>query len=105
MVGWFPSAAIFGDSAAFALARLPRQAGIATSTFDVTVEDVAPGGDVAAVHDVWRETRHFRGSAVTVRRLIRGSELWRCQAGGVWRIVRWVSAPEPWERGTWERDD
>jgi ketosteroid isomerase-like protein len=99
VVGWFPSAPVFSDSAANAVAGVAGVPG-ARSTYAVTVDDVAVSGDLAAVHDIWRETRHYAGSAVVVNRVIRGSELWRRQPDGSWRIARWVSAPEPWERST-----
>lgn len=55
-------------------------------------------GSLAAVHDIWTETLHFDGSKVTVRRVIRGSEMWRRQPDGKWKIARWLSAPEKWVR-------
>jgi ketosteroid isomerase-like protein len=98
VTGWFPKGAEFSDSAAYAAAGLPSSAGRATVTFQIRVDEVAVGGAVAAVHDIWTETRRFPGSAITVTREIRGSELWRCQSDGAWRIARWVSAPEHWVR-------
>lgn len=98
VAGWFPRGAEFSDSAALAVAGVPPTARPATFTYEVQVEEVAVGGRLAAVHDIWKETRGFPESRVRVRREIRGSELWRCQADGAWRIVRWVSAPEHWVR-------
>ena len=97
VVGWFPSAAVFGDSAAFAEAGLTfdRSAPPPATTFELRIDQVDVGGRMAAVHDVWTETRRFPGGR-SVRRVIRGSELWRCSADGRWRIARYVSAPEPW---------
>jgi hypothetical protein len=94
--GWYSHGAEYGDSAAFIMAGLPYVKSAGSSTYAVVVEEVAVGGDVAAVHDVWTETRHFKGSAVTVRRTIRGSELWRRQTDGAWRIARFVDALEHW---------
>lgn len=95
-VGWFPTAPMFGDSAAFAAAglRFDRTAAVA-ATFELTIAQVDVGGSMAAVHDIWMETRTLPGGN-RVRREIRGSELWRCMADGQWRIARYVSAPEPW---------
>ena len=98
VAGWFPSGAEFSDSAAYAAAGLSRTADKPATTFQVRVEEVAVGGNVAAVHDIWTESRRFPSGAVTVTREIRGSELWRCQPDGSWRIARWVSAPEHWVR-------
>ena len=98
VVGWYPKVAEFSLSAAFAVAGFPEKKGTSWTTVELQIEDIAVSGSVAAVHDIWRETMHFEGSRVTVRRLIYGSELWRRQGDGKWRIARWVSAPEKWER-------
>jgi ketosteroid isomerase-like protein len=98
VVGWFPRAELFSDSAARAVAGVPAGAGDAHSTYQLTVESLVVSGDVAVVHDVWRETRWFRTESAAASRVIRGSELWRRQPGGTWKIARWVSAPEPWTK-------
>jgi hypothetical protein len=98
VTGWFPSGAEFSDSAAFAVAGLPSSGPKPIVTFEVKIDDVAVSGGVAAVHDIWRERRRFGERAVSVEREIRGSELWRCQPDGSWKIARWVSAPEHWVR-------
>lgn len=98
VVGWFPKAEEFRGGAAFALAGLPEKAGASYSTYELKIDEVAVSGRMAAVYDIWTETVHFDGSSVTVRRIIRGNELWRLQPEGKWKIVRWVSAPEKWER-------
>jgi ketosteroid isomerase-like protein len=98
VVGWFPQAPEFSKSAAFALAGIPESKGASYSTYKLTIDNVAVSGSLAAVHDIWAETVHFNGSPVTVRRIIHGSELWRLQPDKKWRIVRWVSAPEKWEK-------
>jgi ketosteroid isomerase-like protein len=96
VVGYFPRAAVFGDSAAFATANLTydrtRQPRV---TYELVVDDVVANGSVVVVHDLWTEIRTFSESN-KVQRQIRGSELWRCQPDGRWRITRYVSAPEPW---------
>lgn len=97
LVGWFPSAAVFGDSAAFVAAGIPfRRGSPGTVRYDITIEEIAATTAFAAVHDRWIETRRLPGATVDVKREIRGSELWRCQSDGQWRIARYVSAPEPW---------
>jgi ketosteroid isomerase-like protein len=98
VVGWFPQAPEFSKSAAFAVAGIPESKGASYSTYKLTIDNVAVSGSLAAVHDIWTETVHFNGSTVTVRRIIHGSELWRLQPDRKWRIVRWVSAPEKWEK-------
>jgi len=97
VVGWFPAAPEFNRSAAFAAARLPGKKDGSYSTFELKIDEVAVSGSIAAVYDIWTETKHFNGSSVKVKRLIRGNELWRVQPDGKWKIVRWVSAPEKWE--------
>ena len=98
VAGWFPRGPEFSDSAAYATAGLNPSVGAATVTYAITVDEVAVSSRLAAVHDIWKEVRHFPGTTVTVSRQIRGSELWRCQPDGAWRIARWVSAPEHWIR-------
>lgn len=98
VVGWFPEAPEFSQGAAFAAAGLPEKKGASYSTYEVKIEEVAVSGSLAAVYDIWTETKHFNGSFVAVRRIIRSSELWRLQPDGKWRIVRWVSAPEKWAK-------
>ena len=97
LVGWFPRASLFSDSAAAAAARLPanEKSRVPQTTFGLEIADVVASGSVVVVHDVWTETRDF--DSRKVRRIIRGSELWRCQPDGKWRIARYVSAPESWE--------
>lgn len=96
VIGWFPEATEFSESAAFSVAGLPERQGESYSTYELKIDEVAVSGSMASVYDIWTETKHFSGSNVTVRRIIRGNELWRIQPDGKWRIVRWVSAPEKW---------
>jgi ketosteroid isomerase-like protein len=98
VVGWFPTGAEFGDSAAHAAAGIPADTGRGITRYQVRVDDVAVSNGLAAVHDIWQEWRHFPGARVGAKRELRGSELWRCQSDGSWKIVRWVSAPEHWVR-------
>lgn len=98
VVGWFPEAAEFGESAAFQVGGVQEKRDATYSTYELKIDDVEVAGTLAAVYDIWTETLHFNDSPVTVRRIIRGSELWRVQPDGKWRIVRWVSAPEKWEK-------
>lgn len=97
LVGWFPRARLFSDSAAAAAAGLPatETSRAPQTTYGLVIADVVASGSVVVVHDVWTETRDF-GSR-KAKRVIRGSELWRCQSDGKWRIARYVSAPEAWE--------
>lgn len=98
VIGWLPTTPEFSTSAAFAVAGIPEQKGASYSTYEIKIDEVVVSGSVATVFDIWTETKHFNGSSVTVRRTIRGSELWRRQTDGKWKIVRWVSAPEKWEK-------
>ena len=100
VVGWFPSAPLFSDSAALSAAGLPASArpSEVRATFDVDIQDIVASGPVVVVHDRWTERREFvvRPAPKVAQRVIRGSELWRCEPDGRWRIVRYVSAPETW---------
>lgn len=98
VVGWFPAAREFSNEAASEIAGLPEKKDGAYSTYELKIEEIAASGEIASVYDIWTETRHFKGSEVTVKRTIRGNELWRHQPDGKWKIVRWVSAPEKWHR-------
>ena len=82
MEGWYSRGAEYGDSTAFVVAGVPYVKGAGSSTYSVKVEEVAVGGDVATVHDIWTENRHFKGSTATATRTIRGSELWRRKSDG-----------------------
>lgn len=97
-VGWFPSSPEAGYKAAFDLAGMAFKKDAIYSTYGLKIEEVALSGPIAAVHDIWTEIVHFEGTDVTVKRQIRGSELWRLQSDGKWRIARFVSAPEKWEK-------
>ena len=99
LVGWFPRAQLFSDSAAYAIAGLSPSAAKAEqprTRFQVAIADLVASGTAVVVHDVWTETRTFPQMQKSVSRAIRGSELWLCQPDGRWRIARYVSAPEPW---------
>lgn len=96
VIGWFPGAAEFSLMAAFEAAGIPAKKGASYSTYEIKIDEIAISGSLAAVYDVWTETRHFDGSKVTVKRLIRSSEMWKRQPDGKWKITRWVSAPEKW---------
>ena len=98
MVGWFPRSPEFSDSAAYTVAGITSREIRPVVTYELQVADLAVEGSLAVVHDIWKETRRFTNPPVTVTREIRGSEMWRCQDDGSWRIARWVSAPEPWVR-------
>jgi imidazolonepropionase-like amidohydrolase/ketosteroid isomerase-like protein len=98
LVGWFPRAGVFSDSAALVAAKVrtsPRPPNPRT-TFEISIDDIVASGPLVVVHDIWKETKTFSGAANSAVRTIRGSELWRCQPDGRWRIARYVSAPEPW---------
>jgi hypothetical protein len=96
MVGWFPRAPLFTDSAAFAAAGVSRTtSGPPPSTYELVIDDLVASGPAVVVHDIWTQTR-LLPERKKAKRVIRGSELWRCQPDGKWRIARYVSAPEPW---------
>ena len=97
VVGWFPEARVFGMDEAYRVAGVPRGSEKPYSTFELTIEEMLIGSELAVVRDIWHETIHFPGNAATVVRPIRSFEVWKPQPDGKWRIVRWISAPEPWQ--------
>jgi ketosteroid isomerase-like protein len=100
LIGWFPRYPAFTDSAAAVVAGVDaRSIAPAPSRYEIVIDDIAASGEMAAVHDIWTETKTFAGNR-SVRRTIRGSELWKCQPDGRWRIARYVSAPEAWSKIT-----
>jgi ketosteroid isomerase-like protein len=99
VVGWFPDAPLFKDEEAGRVAGAPVGSGRPYSSFALTIDEVLVSGELAVVRDIWRETRHFPGAAATAAREIRSFEVWKPQPDGHWRIVRWISSPEPWQPG------
>lgn len=89
--------ALLGSALIVASLIVPTAAVAAEAPAD-SMQAVAVSGDVAAVHDVWTEIRHFKGSTATAKRAIRGSELWRRQSDGKWYIARFVDAIEHWTK-------
>lgn len=58
--------------------------------FELKIDEILVDGDLAVVRDTWRQ---LGGPKVEV---FRSFEVWRRQAGGEWKISRWIdAAPEP----------
>ena len=94
-VCWLPEAPELSNAAAARLAGSdPSLRG--WSAYELSTDRIDVTGDLGVVHNVFTETRHFTDTPRTVSRRLRGSELWQRQADGEWRIVRCVSAPDPW---------
>jgi ketosteroid isomerase-like protein len=94
-VCWLPEAPELSNAAAARLAGSdPALRG--WSAYDLSTDRIDVMGDLGVVHNIFTETRHFTDTAKTVSRRLRGSELWQRQADGQWRIIRCVSAPDPW---------
>ena len=99
--GWFPQDPHFSNAAAAETAGVARSEApekTEYSTYDLTIEEVLVSGDLAVVRDTWRETRHFDGDRARATRLIRSFEVWQRRSGNEWKISRWISSPEPWQR-------
>lgn len=102
-VCWLPEAPQLSNAAAARLVGTdPSQP--AWSSYDLAIDRIDVSGDLGVVHDIWTETRHFAGTPRTATRRLRGSELWRLQADGRWRIIRCVSAPDPWRIDSGQAD-
>jgi ketosteroid isomerase-like protein len=95
VTGWFPASDQFTTAAAAALLGVAATTA-SRSTYEVTIDEILLSGDLAVVRDTWQETRHFGDSHA--RRVIRSFEVWQRQSDHSWRITRWISAPEPWQR-------
>jgi len=96
VVGWFPEAAGFGMDEAYRVAGVAKGSEKPYATYELTIEEILVGSDLAVVRDIWRETIHFSGTDATAARSIKSFEVWKPQPDGKWRITRWISAPEPW---------
>ena len=96
VIGWFPEAQVFRLEEAYRVAGVAKGNEKPYSTFELTIEEVLVGSNLAVVRDIWRETIHFPSTNATALRPIKSFEVWKPQPDGKWRIVRWISAPEPW---------
>jgi ketosteroid isomerase-like protein len=92
LIGWYPGQPDDTYAREMEQARRVRPPGAPRSLPDVTVEEVLVSGDLATVRDIWRITSI--AGADTTYQIIKGIEIWRPQPDSVWRISRWVSAPE-----------
>jgi ketosteroid isomerase-like protein len=97
VVGWFPEAPAFSMDEAYRVAGVAKGSEKPYGTYELTIDEILVGGELAVVRDVWRETIHFPGTDATAARPIKSFEVWKPQPDGKWRITRWISAPEPWQ--------
>jgi ketosteroid isomerase-like protein len=95
LIGWYPGAPdiTYADTRA-GFEREFADPG-ARSTYALTVEEVQVSGDIAVVRDRWTETDARPGSQEAIVTKLKSFEIWRRQPDGVWKITRWISAPEP----------
>lgn len=92
---WLPEAPELSNAAAARLVGSdPSLRG--WSSYELSTDRIDVVGNLGVVHNIFTETRHFTDTASKATRRLRGSELWQRQADGQWRIIRCVSAPDPW---------
>lgn len=91
LIGWYPG--MPDDTYAREVERAAR-AGLPRTTYEVEIKEVMVSGALAVVRDVWTfSTRNASGAARVER--VKSFEVWRRQPDGLWKISRWISAPEP----------
>jgi ketosteroid isomerase-like protein len=95
LIGWYPGAPdiTYADTRA-GFEREFADPG-SRSTYSLLVEEVQVSGDMAVVRDRWTETDTRPGSQEVTITKLKSFEIWRRQPDGVWKITRWISAPEP----------
>jgi ketosteroid isomerase-like protein len=93
LIGWYPGQPDDTYEREQESARRVRPPDAPRSIPSLTIVEVMVSGDLAVVRDIWRITRI--AGADTTHSSLRSFEVWRRQPDGAWRIVRWISAPEP----------
>jgi ketosteroid isomerase-like protein len=91
LIGWYPGEPddTYQQEAEFAAHPKPR-----SETYQVTVNEVIVSGPLAVVRDTWVITDKLpsgQSKAVTLR----SYEIWHRQSDSRWKIIRWISSPEP----------
>jgi len=86
LVGWYPGVPddTFQKEAGYA-----AKGGAPTTKYQLTINEVIVSGPLAVVRDTWKMTA--AGKTLTVRSF----EVWERQADQSWKIIRWISAPQP----------
>jgi steroid delta-isomerase len=94
LIGWYPGQPDDSYEREIRAAADRRRSGSAP-TFEIGLEivEVMVSGDQAVVRDVWTFTPRAKDGPPA--QVVRGFEVWKRQTDGVWRIARWLSAPEP----------
>jgi ketosteroid isomerase-like protein len=93
LIGWYPGQPDDTYGKEMAQAAHPRP-GRKPTRYEVTVEEVLVSRYLAVVRDRWRFTTS-PGTPDSTVDTVRSFEVWRRQPDGVWKIARWISAPEP----------
>ena len=93
LVGWYPGQPDDTYAKEMSQAARPRS-GRKPTRYEVTVNEVMVSGSMAVVRDTWRFTTNS-GSPDSSVAVVRSFEVWRRQPDRVWKIARWISAPEP----------
>jgi steroid delta-isomerase len=91
LIGWYPGIPEITYEREVENSKRPASGPM--TNYQVTVNEVIVSGGLAVVRDTWTFTTKRASGDVTER--VRSYEVWRRQADGVWKISRWISAPEP----------
>ena len=93
LIGWYPGQpddTYEREAAASARPRDPTR----RARTRVTVNEVLVSGHMAVVRDTWVFTQ-WQANGDSMITTVRGFEVWQPQSDGIWRITRWISAPDP----------
>ncbi|HEY6221611.1 MAG TPA: nuclear transport factor 2 family protein [Candidatus Eisenbacteria bacterium] len=91
LIGWYPGQP--DDTYAREQANSTRPKREHSTRFELTIDEVIVSGDLAVVRDTW--TIRSGDAAGPAASTLRSFEVWRRQPDGIWKIARWISAPEP----------
>ena len=91
LIGWYPGLSDITYEREVATSKRPPTDRV--TNYQVTVDEVIVSSGLAVVRDTWVfTTKHASGDSTEK---VRSFEVWRQQQDGSWKIIRWISAPEP----------
>jgi ketosteroid isomerase-like protein len=90
LIGWAPQGPDDTYEREMGYAKLP--AGLAKTTYALTINEVIVDGSLAVVRDTWTQTTKQESGPDKVA-TFRSYEVWRRQADRSWKISRWIDGP------------
>jgi ketosteroid isomerase-like protein len=91
LIGWYPG---MPDDTFAREAEGAAKGGGPRTRYALEIKEVMVSGSLAVVRDVWTFSTVGKTGEQTAER-VKSFEVWRRQSDGVWKIARWISAPEP----------